>query len=154
MIQDTVLNGIADNEIRREILGGADMLTRAVNEIVALVEAKEWLTTLPPRPRSHLCQPFSAYMTQTTEHVVMQPHAKNPTIDLIGQNSRVVLSVSDFFASTKKGLVVGIPNLMPCVLSAAGHRNTEDATLFLMWILHHRNQAYKLLKSRRLRTLS
>ena len=115
MIRDTLLNGIADDEIRREILGSADLLTRAVNEIVALVESKEMARNAVPRPRPHLCQPFSAYMTQTTEHVVMQPHAGNPTIYLIGQNSRVVLSASDFFSSTKKGLVVGIPNLIPCV---------------------------------------
>ena len=100
MIRDTLLNAIADYEIRREILEGADMLTRAVNEIVALIEAKEMArNAAPPRLRSHLCQPFSAYMTQTTEHVVMQPHAGNPTIYLIGQNSRVVLSASDFFSS-------------------------------------------------------
>ena len=119
-----------------------------------LSKAKRWLATLSPRPRSHLCQPFSAYMTQTTEHVVMQPHAGNPTIYLLAQNSRVVLSVSDFFSSTKKGLVIGIPNLIPCVLNATGHRNAEDATSLLKWVLHHRNQAYKLLKSHRLRTLS
>ena len=41
MIRDTILNGIADDEIHREILGSADVLTRAVNEIVALVESKE-----------------------------------------------------------------------------------------------------------------
>ena len=41
MIRDTLLNGIADDEIRREILGSADVLTRVVNEIVALTESKE-----------------------------------------------------------------------------------------------------------------
>ena len=41
VIHGTLLNGIADDEIRREILGSAEVLTRAVNEIVALVESKE-----------------------------------------------------------------------------------------------------------------
>ena len=54
----------------------------------------------------------------------------------------------------KKGLVVGIPNFIPCVLNATGHRNTEDATSLQKWILHHLNQASKLLKSRCVRTLS
>ena len=125
MIRDTLLNGIADDEIRREILGSADVLTRAVNEIVALVESKEMARNAVPRPRSHMCQPFSAYMTQTTEHVVMQTHAGNPTIYLLAQNSCVVRSASDSFSSTKRGLVVGIPNLIPCVLNATGHRNTK-----------------------------
>ena len=40
-IRDTLLNGIADDEVRREILGSADVLIGAVNEIVALVESKE-----------------------------------------------------------------------------------------------------------------
>ena len=43
---------------------------------------------------------------------------------------------------------------IPCVLTATGYKNTEDATSLLKWILHHLNQAYKLFKSRRLRTLS
>ena len=49
MIGDTLLNSIADDEIRREILGGADMLTRAVSKIVDLVEAKEMArNAIPP----------------------------------------------------------------------------------------------------------
>ena len=42
------------------------------------------------------------YMTQTTEYVVMQSHARNPTIYLHSQNNRVVHSAGDFFSSTKK----------------------------------------------------
>ena len=48
MIRDTLLNGIADEEIRREILRSADVLTRAVNEIVALVESKEMARNAVP----------------------------------------------------------------------------------------------------------
>ena len=48
MIRDTLLRGIADDEIRREILGRADVLTRAVNEIVALVESKEMACNAVP----------------------------------------------------------------------------------------------------------
>ena len=48
MIRDTLLNGIADDEIRREIFGSANMLTRAVNEIVGLVESKEMARNAVP----------------------------------------------------------------------------------------------------------
>ena len=48
MIRDTLLNGITDDEIRREILGSADLLIRAVNEIVALVESKEMARNAVP----------------------------------------------------------------------------------------------------------
>ena len=41
IIRDTLFNGIAHDKIRREIFGSADVLKRAVNEIVALVESKE-----------------------------------------------------------------------------------------------------------------
>ena len=57
MIGDTLLNGIADDEIQREILGSADVLTRAVNEIVALLKSKEMARyAFPPdrfRPSSY-----------------------------------------------------------------------------------------------------
>ena len=48
MIWDTLLNGIADDEIRWEIFGSADLLTRAVNEIVALVESKKMARNAVP----------------------------------------------------------------------------------------------------------
>ena len=41
-------------------------------------------------------------MTQTTEHVVMQPHTGNPTIYQLGQNSRVVRFARDFSALQKR----------------------------------------------------
>ena len=46
--RDTLLNDTACEEIRREILGNADVLTRAVNEIVALVESKEMARNAVP----------------------------------------------------------------------------------------------------------
>ena len=48
LIRDTLLNGIADDENGPEILGRADVLTRAVNEIVALVESKEMARNAVP----------------------------------------------------------------------------------------------------------
>ena len=41
MIRDTLLNGIADTDIRREVLGTTDIITTAINDIIALVESKE-----------------------------------------------------------------------------------------------------------------
>ena len=146
MICDTLLNGIADDEIHREILGCADVLKRAVNEIVALVESKEMARNAVPPTQVTSVSAIQRLHDAHHRHVVMQSHAGNLTIYLLGQNNHVVRSASDFISSTKKGLVVGIPSLKPCVLNATGHRNTEDATSLLKWILHHLNQAYKLLK--------
>ena len=150
MIRDLLLNGIADNEIRREILRSADVLTRVVNKIVTLVESKEMTGN-------------AVFLTEVTSaSAIKRPddadhRARRNAIHQFtcsGQNNRVARSASDFFSSTKKGLVVEIPNLIPCLLNATGHRNTEDVTSLLKWTLHHLNQAYKLLKSRCLRTLS
>ena len=40
MIRDTLVNGIADTDIRREVLGSTDIITTAINDIIALVESK------------------------------------------------------------------------------------------------------------------
>jgi len=40
-ICDVLLNGLADSDIRREVLGTKDVLTKPINDIVALVEGKE-----------------------------------------------------------------------------------------------------------------
>ena len=46
----------------------------------------------------------------------------------------------------------------PCqtkgILNTTGHRNTADVTSLLRWTLHHLNQAYKLLQSRRVLTVT
>ena len=41
MIRDTLLNGIVDEDIRRDFLGTADILTSPINTVIALVESKE-----------------------------------------------------------------------------------------------------------------
>ena len=41
VIRDVLLSGIADPDIRREVLGTLDILTKAVNDVIALVENKE-----------------------------------------------------------------------------------------------------------------
>ena len=40
-IRDVILNGIADSDIRREVLGTTDILKKPVNDVIALVENKE-----------------------------------------------------------------------------------------------------------------
>ena len=40
-IRDVILNGIADVDIRREVLGTAEILKKPVNDVIALVENKE-----------------------------------------------------------------------------------------------------------------
>ena len=152
MIRDTLLNGISDDEIRREILGSADVLTCAVNEIVALVESKEMArNAIPPIEITSV----SAFQRlHDTDHKARRnatPCRESNNLPARSKQSRCPLR-QRLYQLYKKGLVVGIPNLIPCVLNAIGHRNTKDVSSLLKWALHHLNQAYKLLKSRRVRT--
>ena len=41
MIRDALLNGIVDSKICRDILGTADILTSAINDVTALLVNKE-----------------------------------------------------------------------------------------------------------------
>ena len=41
VIRDVILNGLSDPDIRRDILGTKDLLTKPVNDVIALVENKE-----------------------------------------------------------------------------------------------------------------
>ena len=41
MIRDVLINGIANSDIRLDILGTANILSKSINELIALVEGKE-----------------------------------------------------------------------------------------------------------------
>jgi len=50
MIRDTLLNGILDAEIRRQVLGIKDILTSSINDLIALVESREMARNAAPPP--------------------------------------------------------------------------------------------------------
>ena len=52
MIRDVLIAGISDLDIRREILGADSILTRAVNDVVSLVESKEMARNALPTAAS------------------------------------------------------------------------------------------------------
>ena len=41
VIRDVLLNGLSDPDIRRDVLGTKDILTKLINDVIALVENKE-----------------------------------------------------------------------------------------------------------------
>ena len=61
MIRDTLLNGISDFDIRREILRTTDILTAAVNDVIALVENKKMARNAIP---AHDVSVVSAFRRQ------------------------------------------------------------------------------------------
>ena len=48
MIRDTLLKGICDGEIRREVLGTSNIVTTAINDVTAIVESKEMARNAAP----------------------------------------------------------------------------------------------------------
>ena len=96
IIRDTLLNGIADDQIRREILGNADVLTRAITSLSAF----QRLHDADHRARRNAT-----------------PRRKSNNLPAPSKQSRCPLC-QRLYQFYKKGLVVGIPNLMPCVLNA------------------------------------
>ena len=50
MIRDTLLIGISNSDIRREVLGMTDILTTAINDVIALVESMELARNAMPTP--------------------------------------------------------------------------------------------------------
>ena len=58
MIRDTLLNGFSDFDIRREILGTTDILTTAVNDVIALVESNEMARNATPAPDESVASAF------------------------------------------------------------------------------------------------
>ena len=57
-MQDTLLNGIFDADIRREVLGTADILTTAINHVIALVESKKMARNTIPTPDKSAASAF------------------------------------------------------------------------------------------------
>ena len=75
-IRDVLLNGLADTDIRREILGTKDILTKPINDIVALIEGKEMArNALPSSTLSAVATFHTAPVTFHTAPVTAPPQA-------------------------------------------------------------------------------
>ena len=101
VIRDVLLSGIADPDIRREVLGTLDILTKAVNDVIALVENKEMgRNALPSSTMSAVSsfrrrnETLAAATTTTTppqsdrEKRVPCPDCKQPFNLFTGRNSK------------------------------------------------------------------
>ena len=77
MIRDTLFNGISDFDIRREILGTTDILTTAVNDVIALVESKEMARNAIP---AHDVSIVSAFRRQKATTVSKNCRSSSPNL--------------------------------------------------------------------------
>ena len=70
MIRDALLNGIVDSEICRDILGTADILTTAINDVTALLVNKEMTQNRYLPPTCLPCQSLNESKTLLQEKTI------------------------------------------------------------------------------------
>ena len=59
VIRDVLINGLSDADIRREVLGTADILSKPISDVIALVETKEMARNAIPSATFQASQPSS-----------------------------------------------------------------------------------------------
>ena len=72
--RDVLLNGIYDPDIRRDIPGTLDILTKPVNDVIALVENKEMARNALPSSSLSDMSSFQRLKTQQTSPTQTQAH--------------------------------------------------------------------------------
>ena len=82
MSRDVLLNGIADPDIRREVLGTRDITQTAVNDVISLVEAKEKARNALP---TSSLSAMSSFRRQQNPRLNSNTAAPNPTPSLVDQ---------------------------------------------------------------------
>ena len=119
MIRDTLLNRISDFDIRREILGTADILTTVVNDVIALVRAKKWHEARY-LPVMCLLSPLLGAKKATIISKNCRSSSRIPSPANPSKQSSV-LFVSNTSTCIKKALVGGIPNRTLYASIASAH---------------------------------
>ena len=104
MIRDTLLKGICDVEIRREVLGTANILTTAINDVIAIVESKEMVRNAAPISD---VSAVSAFKRQKIAPVAHDGSEKSP----------YPVSANKYLACTRKGPVDGTQHHTPYALT-------------------------------------
>ncbi|KAK3719588.1 hypothetical protein QZH41_004744 [Actinostola sp. cb2023] len=73
IIRDVQLNGIYDPDIRREVLGTADILSKPVNDVIALVENKEMARNALPSSTMSSMSSLQRQRKAQAHHPVISP---------------------------------------------------------------------------------
>ena len=119
MIRDTLLNGIFDFDIRREILGTTDILTTAVNDVIVLIESKEMVRNAIPAPDVFVTPILGAkkrpLLAKTVAHLYII------LLQLTCRSNLSVLVVRNSSTCIEKALVSGTPNRTPHASIASAH---------------------------------
>ena len=82
IIRDVLLNGLYDDDIRREILGVTDILTTPVNMVIGAIESKEMARNALPASTMSAISAFKRGTQQPPAKIQNQSPTKNQTLPL------------------------------------------------------------------------
>ena len=88
MIRDTLLNGISDSDICREVLGTADILTMAINDVIALVESKEMARNAMPTPDVSAVSAFRRQLATPPNEDCRPSSSRHPSLVMTSPSKR------------------------------------------------------------------
>ena len=75
VIRDVLLNGLSDSDIRKDVLGTKDILTKPINDVIAFVETKEMArNALPSATLSSISTFKQIAQAQPKPHPESKPH--------------------------------------------------------------------------------
>ena len=75
VIRDVILNGLYDTDIRKEVLGIAEILEKPITEFIALVETKEMARNALPSPTLSAVSSFQRLKKSPPAHASVPPPA-------------------------------------------------------------------------------
>ena len=73
VIRDVILNGLYDTDIRREVLGIAEILEKPIKEVIALVETKAMARNALPSPTLSAVSSFQRLKKSPPAHATVPP---------------------------------------------------------------------------------
>ena len=119
MIRDTLLNGISDFDIRREILGSIGILTTAVNIVIVLVEIKEMARNAIPAPNVSVASAFRFQKAIIISKNCCSSSRNSFPANPLKQSPYPICKKQ--FTCIEKALVGGTPNRTLCISIAFAH---------------------------------
>ena len=127
IIRDVLIAGIADSDIRREVLGTSAIFERAVNDVISLVEGKEMARNALPSSASGI----SSFKRDRPVSAAQPP--------LIDPRLRYAQIANKHLHSSRRDLAVGTPDHTVNASSATEDAVSDEAAHRLVSMLTHPN---------------
>ena len=116
MIQDVLINGLSDHDIREDILGMKDILTKAISDIITFVETKEMARN--DLPSATLSSSLTFKQITTAQPMTLSPVPTPLDRDRVSTCPDCKASFKMFTEGTRGWT----PSHTRCVLTATEHK--------------------------------